>query len=162
MLRVNGKKINETQQLPQILAQTKAGKVVKLKVWRNKKEITKTITLGRLETSEDFKAETPNIPKVEVINALKIEVRQTTKEDIIQRQLPPNVSGLIITKIEPDSPINYLRVGDLIVEAQKRNIKSPIELNNLVNAALKTSSKTILIAVINDQNQKRYIGVKLK
>ena len=53
------------QELPLIVAQTKVGKVVKLKVWRNKKEITKTITLGRLETSEDFKAETPNIPKVE-------------------------------------------------------------------------------------------------
>ena len=57
------------QELPLIVAQTKVGKVVKLKVWRNKKEITKTITLGRLETSEDFKAETPNIPKVEIINA---------------------------------------------------------------------------------------------
>ena len=66
------------------------------------------------------------------------------------------------TKIDTESPINYLKVGDLIVEAQKRNIKSATELNTLVNAALKTSSKTILIAVINDQNQKRYIGVKLK
>ena len=69
---------------------------------------------------------------------------------------------MVITKIDTESPINYLKVGDLIVEAQKRNIKSETELNNLVNAALKTSSKTILIAVINDQNQKRYIGVKLK
>ena len=68
----------------------------------------------------------------------------------------------MITKIDTESPINYLKVGDLIVEAQKRNIKSATELNNLVKAALKTSSKTILIAVINDQNQKRYIGVKLK
>ena len=68
----------------------------------------------------------------------------------------------MITKIDTESPINYLKVGDLIVEAQKRNIKSVTELNNLVSAALKTSSKTILIAVINDQNQKRYIGVKLK
>ena len=69
---------------------------------------------------------------------------------------------MVITKIDTESPINYLKVGDLIVEAQKRNIKNATELNNLVNAALKTSSKTILIAVINDQNQKRYIGVKLK
>ena len=68
----------------------------------------------------------------------------------------------MISKIETNSPVNYLKVGDLIVEAQKRNIKSAKELNNLVNAALRTSSKTILIAVINDQNQKRYIGVKLK
>ena len=29
------------QELPLIVAQTKVGKVVKLKVWRNKKEITK-------------------------------------------------------------------------------------------------------------------------
>ena len=77
-------------------------------------------------------------------------------------QIPLNTTGVVITKIDTESPINYLKVGDLIVEAQKRNIKSPIELNNSVNAALKTSSKTILIAVINDQNQKRYIGVKLK
>ena len=161
ILEFDGKKINEMQELPLIVAQTKVGKVVKLKVWRNKKEITKTITLGRLETSEDFKAETPNIPKVEVINALKIEVRPTTKEDIAQRQLPPNISGLIITKIEPDSPINYLKVNDIIVEAGKRRIKSANQLNNLVNTALKSQNKTILIAIFNNQNQKRYIGVKL-
>jgi len=89
ILEFDGKKINEMQELPLIVAQTKVGKVVKLKVWRNKKEITKTITLGRLETSEDFKAETPNIPKVEVISALKIEVRPITKDDIMQRQLQP-------------------------------------------------------------------------
>ena len=98
---------------------------------------------------------------LQVINALKIEVRPTTKEDIIQRQLPPNVSGLMITKIEPDSPINYLKVNDIIVEAGKRRIKSANQLNNLVNTALKSQNKTILIAIFNNQNQKRYIGVKL-
>ena len=44
---------------------------------------------------------------------------------------------------------------------RRKRVKMVVN-NNLVNAALKTSSKTILIAVINDQNQKRYIGVKLK
>ena len=161
ILEFDGKKIDEMQELPLIVAQTKVGKVVKLKVWRNKKEIIRTITLGRLETSEDFKAETPNIPKVEVINALKIEVRPTTKEDIMQRQLPPNISGLVITKIEPDSPINYLKINDIIVEAGKRKVKSANQLNNLVNTALKSQNKTILIAIFNNQNQKRYIGVKL-
>ncbi len=68
---------------------------------------------------------------------------------------------LIITKIEPDSPINYLKVNDIIVEAGKRRIKSASQLNNLVNTALKSQNKTILIAIFNNQNQKRYIGVKL-
>ena len=161
ILEFDGKKINEMQELPLIVAQTKVGKVVKLKVWRNKKEITKTITLGRLETSEDFRAESPKVPQVETISALKIEVRPTTKEDIIQRQLPQNVSGLVITKIEADSPINYLKVNDIIVEAGKRKVRSASQLNNLVNTALKSQNKTILIAIFNNQNQKRYIGVKL-
>ena len=88
------------------------------------KEIVKTITLGRLETSEDFRAESPKVPQVETISALKIEVRPTTKEDIIQRQLPQNVSGLVITKIEADSPINYLKVNDIIVEEIVLNKKT--------------------------------------
>ena len=56
ILEFDGKKINEMQELPLIVAQTKVGKVVNVKIWRNKKEINKKITLGRLETSEDFKA----------------------------------------------------------------------------------------------------------
>ena len=43
------------KQLPIIVAQTEVGKNVEVKIWRNKKEIFKDITLGRLETSEDFK-----------------------------------------------------------------------------------------------------------
>ena len=162
ILEFDGKKINEMQELPLIVAQTKVGKVVNVKIWRNKKEITKKITLGRLETSEDFKAEKPTKLKATFIDGLKIEVRKITRDDLVEKKIPLNTTGVVITKIDTESPINYLKVGDLIVEAQKRNIKSATELNNLVNAALKTSSKTILIAVINDQNQKRYIGVKLK
>ena len=43
------------KELPAIVAKTKVGTTVKVKVWRNKKEITKKVLLGRLETSDDFK-----------------------------------------------------------------------------------------------------------
>ena len=56
ILEFNGETIKEMKELPIIVARTEVGKKVKVKIWRNKKEITKTITLGRLETSEDFKA----------------------------------------------------------------------------------------------------------
>ncbi len=52
-------------------------------------------------------------------------------------------------------------MNDVIVEAQKRNINTPGDLNNVVNAALRSADKTILIVIYNNQNQKRYIGVKL-
>ena len=55
ILEFNGTEIKEMKELPKIVAQTKVGKIVEVKVWRNKKEIIKKIKLGRLETSEDFK-----------------------------------------------------------------------------------------------------------
>ena len=39
------------KELPKIVAETDVGKKVIVKVWRNKREITKEIILGRLETS---------------------------------------------------------------------------------------------------------------
>ena len=162
ILEFDGKTINEMKELPMIVAQTDVGKTVNVKIWRNKKEITKKITLGRLETSEDFKAE-GKAKKIKntIIEGLKIEVRVLTSQDLQDRNLPQNTTGVVITKIESDSPINYLNVNNIIVEAQKKKIKTPGELNNIVKAAIKSNEKTILIAIYNNQNQRRYIGVKL-
>ena len=62
ILEFNGEKIKEMKELPIIVARTEVGKKVKVKIWRNKKEIIKTITLGRLETSEDFKVSEKETP----------------------------------------------------------------------------------------------------
>ena len=163
ILEFDGKKINEMKELPKIVAETEVGKTVIVKVWRNKREITKKITLGRLETSEDFKPEfeKKEKPKQTKIEGLKIEVRSISDKDISTRQLPKNTSGVVITKIENDSPVNYLNINDIIIEAQKRNINTPGDLKNVVNFALRSSEKTIMIVIYNNQNQKRYIGVKL-
>jgi len=165
ILEFNGTKINEMKELPKIVAQTEVGKTVNVKVWRNKKEITKKIKLGRLETSEDFKEEkkevSPETPEILEIKSLKIIARLLNKKDIEQRKLPNQTTGLVITNIGKNSPVNYLNVGDIIVEAQKKKIKSVKDLEDIVNKALKSNQKTILIVIYNNQNQRRYIGVKL-
>ena len=166
ILEFNGTKIKEMKELPKIVAQTEVGKTVDVKVWRNKKEITKKIKLGRLETSSDFKKEEPKetkpeIPAISEIKSLKIIARLLNKKDIAQRKLPNQTTGLVITNIGKNSPVNYLNVGDIIVEAQKKKIKSIKDLENTVDKALKSNQKTILIVIYNNQNQRRYIGVKL-
>ncbi len=163
ILEFDGKKINEMSELPRIVAETEVGKKVKLKVWRNKREITKEIILGRLETSEDFKSQglVTEKPKEDRIDGLKIKVRLITKDDIKERNLPKNTTGLVITEVEKDSPINYLQVNNIIVEAQKKKINTIGDLDNIVKLALKGTDKSLLIAIYNNNNQRRYIGVKL-
>jgi len=166
ILEFDGTQIKEMKELPIIVAQTEVGKTVEVKVWRNKKVITKKIKLGRLETSSDFKEKETKNTETEItefleIKSLKIIARLLTKKDIAKRKLPNQTTGLVITSIDKNSPINYLNEGDIIVEAQKKKIKSKKDLEDIINEALKANQKTILLVIFNNQNQKRYIGVKL-
>ena len=122
ILEFDGKLINEMKELPKIVAETEVGKKVKVKVWRNQKELTKEIILGRLETSEEFASQgvKPKSPKVATIEGLKIKVRLLNKNDIKERNLPLNSTGVVITDIATDSPINYLNINNIIIEAQKQ------------------------------------------
>ena len=162
IIEFDGKNINEMKELPLIVAQTEVGKTVELKIWRNKTELIKKITLGRLETSEDFKTKKVEKIKTEEIEELKITVRNLTKQDIESRDLPKETTGVVITGIQNDSPVNFLRINNIIAEAQKTKIKTIGDLKNIVKSAMRSSEKTILIVIYNNQNQKRYIGVKIK
>ena len=163
ILEFNGERIQEMKELPIIVARTEVGKKVKVKIWRNKKEITKTITLGRLETSEDFKVAEKNTPlKEQKIESLKITVRELSKEDIKTRNLPNQTSGLVITQIDNNSPLaNSIEVNSIILEAQKKKIRNPEDLSQEVKKVLESNQKTILLVIYNSQNQRRYIGIKL-
>ena len=163
ILEFNGILIKEMKELPRIVAQTEVGKTVEVKVWRNKKELTKKIKLGRLETSEDFKVEKKEEAdsNISEIKNLKISVRVLSTKDVKDRKLPDNTSGLLITNIQQDSPLNYLKVNNIIVEAQKKKIKSVKDFEKIINNVLQSNEKTMLIAIYNNQNQRRYIGVKL-
>ena len=163
ILEFNGVKINQMKELPAIVAKTKVGTKVKVKIWRNKKELTKNVLLGRLETSEDFKVTEKSSPVESTIENLKITVRKLNNEDISQRKLPNQIKGLVITKIENNSPLaNSIEVNSIIIEAQKKKIKTANDLDQIVNEVLKSNQKTILLVIYNSQNQRRYIGVKLK
>ena len=164
ILEFNGVLINEMKELPLIVAQTDVGKVVNVKIWRNNREVLKKIKLGRLETSEDFKAEKKEkkeIIKQTSIEGLKITVRQLTKKDVSLRKLPEGTTGVVITKIEKDSPSNSLNINDIIIEAQKNKIRTPGDLVIVVKKILKAKEKNILIVIYDNQNQRRYIGVNL-
>ncbi len=164
ILEFNGQRINQMKELPAIVARTQVGKNVEVKIWRDKKEIIKNVLLGRLETSEDFKVSEKQKPSdiTDQIEDLKITVRSLNKEDIKNRKLPNQTTGLVITDIQNNSPLaGSIEVNSIIVEAQKERIKSIDDLKQIIKQVLKSNQKTILFAIYNNQNQRRYIGIKL-
>ena len=163
ILNFDGKKIDTMRTLPKVVASTEVGKSVELKIWRNKRLISKRLILGRLESSEEFKEKkTKVVKKVEDIEKLKIAVRDITNEDISSRNLNKKTSGVVITEISNRSPLtNLLSVNDIIIEVQKSPVKSSSDLKRLVDNFFQKGEKTLLLTVINKNNQRRYLGVKI-
>ena len=167
ILKFDGKKIDTMRTLPKLVSRTEVGKSVELEIWRNKKILIKKLKLGRLESSEDFKAETKTSkPKPKTkdteIESLKISVRDITADDIKARDLNKNLKGAVITYVSNNSPVaGYLQVGDIILEVQKNKISNAKQLNNLIKDLYKKDKKKILLVIINKNNQRRYLGVKI-
>ena len=163
ILEFDNKKIDTMRTLPRVVASTEVGKSVVLKIWRNKRLITKRLILGRLESSEEFKEKkTKVVKKIEDIEALKIAVRDINEQDISSRNLDKKISGVVITEISNRSPlINLLDINDIIIEVQKTPVKDTKDLERLVNNIFRKGEKTLLLTVINKNNKRRYLGVKI-
>ena len=163
ILEFDGKKIDIMRTLPKVVANTKVGKSVQLKIWRNKKLITKRLTLGRLEASEEFKEKKTKTKKSEEteIESLKITVRNLNEEDIASRNLK-NIKGILITEISNKSPLKgLLNINDIIIEARRTQISKPSDLIDIVEKMKKKGDKNLLLSIIDNNNRRRYLGVKI-
>ena len=165
ILEFEGKRVSTMRTLPKLVAQTKVGKRVKLKIWRSQKLITKKVLLGRLESSKEYKAENKtesDISKYIKVENLKIAIRDLNRDDISERKLPKNTTGVVVTEISEGSPLMFVSVNDVIVELQKKKVINSIQFSNLVKEIISKGSTTLYLAIFNANNQRSYITVKLK
>ena len=163
ILKFDERKIDTMRTLPKVVANTEVGKSVKLEIWRDKKLIIKNLKLGRLESSEEFKEKKTKQKKKEEIEIknLKITVREINKEDISSRKLKIT-KGVVITEISKKSPLNgLLNINDIIIEAKRIKVKNPTDLNSIVDKMIKKGDKNLLLSIIDNNNRRRYLGVKL-
>ena len=168
ILKFDGRKVDTMKALPKLVSNTEVGKKVELEIWRNKKLITKKLILGRLESSDEYKAENKKTKKETKkketeIETLKITVRNSTEKDFQDRKLDKKIKGVVITGISSKSVVaGMLREGDIIIEVQKNQVINSKQLNQLIENISKKGEQTLLLTIINRSNQRRYLGVKIK
>ncbi len=164
ILEFDGKKIDTMRTLPKVVANTEVGKKIKLQIWRDKKLITKNLKLGRLESSEEFKEKKTKTKKTKEfeIENLKITVRDLKEEDISSRNLKIS-KGVVITEIMNKSPLkNLVKIGDIIIEVGRSPVTNSTDLKNIVDKIFKQGDKNMLLSIIDSNNRRRYLGVKIK
>ena len=160
----NGKKVKSMRDLPRLVGEAPVGKAASVKIWRNKKEILKTVILGRLENTAEFKQKIPKKTSEQQVKSLGIDVRDIEEDDRKMRNKLEKKTGVIIKKIDPNGAMALLpiRPGDAIISLQNNSVKNVKDFDKKLNKIIKSGKKTILLTIIDIQNTTRYIGVKIK
>jgi len=127
IIEFDGKKVKDRQHLQFMVAETPPKKKVTLKIIRDGKEKTLTVTLG--ERPADLAARSGRRPESEEFASTALEGVQLADLDTRARRqfdIPENVQGALVTEVDPGSPAfgAGLRPGHVIVEINRKPVEN--------------------------------------
>ena len=130
IIEYNGKKIEEMNELPRLVANTPVGKSVPIKIWRNGKIRQLTVKVGELE-EKVAKGERRYAPQ-----DLGLKVEELTPY-LAQRLGVKRTHGVIITYVVPGSPAHEagLSRGDIILKINRHPIEDLNDYQEVINSA---------------------------
>lgn len=153
ILEVNGKTVNDSNQLRMDISMMEPGTDVKLTMLRNGSEKQMSLKLAEMPT-ETAKAESDNGD--ESTKALQgVQVTNLTPHTAERLGLPASATGVVVTDIDPASKIadSGLRKGDVIQEVNHQPVKNVSEFQSAVK---KAGNEPLLL--VNRQGQTLFIA----
>jgi serine protease Do len=166
----DGHDIKEMRDLPKIVADTPVGKSVEVKIVRDGKEITKTVTLARLEDGEKQAALTkkddqPAGDKGVVHKTLGIEVANLSDELRRRYNIQSKVKGgVVITGVEPNSAAAEKRLtpGTIILSVQQQPVNSAADLHARVEKLKKEGKRAAVFLLSNASGDTTFVAINLQ
>jgi serine protease Do len=152
IIQFNGKKVEDSTGLRNMVSGSGPGTKAEIKIVRDQKEQTMTVTLGEFQEKKTAK-------KIEYNNALKgITVQELTPSLRDRMGMPENANGVIIANISEDSPAQEaLQIHDIIMEVNRRPIAS---ISDYEQAVSKIGEKDSVLLLIYREGASIYITIK--
>src|SRR6266849_1454558 len=151
--RFNGHEVQSFPALRSLVAQAELNKKVDLEIVRDGKSMTVTTELKEQPVDyqnrlapQQAEPEQPPAPnnQGEAGGALaSIQVSDLTPEMMRRLDLPNNVRGVVVTKVEPDSGVAALQNGDVIEEINQQPVASVSDYQKII-ASLDPSQSQVL------------------
>lgn len=171
ILTFDGHEIQDSRDLTQRVGATSIGSTSRVEILRGGARRTLQLRLAERPSEQTLASANPQPDLTPQPNgsqqggvaqaALGLSVRPLTAEDRSRYQLGANQTGLVITAIDPssDAAEKGLRVGDVIVEADRAAVPNAEALNRIVGAA-RTGQRPVFLA-IETRAGRRYVALTL-
>ncbi|MCC6920024.1 MAG: DegQ family serine endoprotease [Alphaproteobacteria bacterium] len=180
ILSFDGREVKDSRSLPRVVAESEIGKAVPIEVWRDRRSMALTITLGRLEDFERSATDggstggespqTPDKPAEQQgsvhIDALGMTVAEMSDSLRERFKIGTDVQGVVITEIAQDSPAgaaaaeNRIRVGDVILEVAQQEVSTPQAVADKVGEAIKADGRVVLF-LLNRGGDLSFAAIRL-
>ncbi len=155
VVEYDGNKINDPYHFKNMVAETKPGKQVPVKIIREGNLMTVNVTIGELPV------ETQALPNVEIDNALRgVSVQDLTDEYRQKMGISEKEKGVIVSNIDEDSPaLGILSKGDIILEINRKPVTNAKEYSKAISGI---ESNQNILALIVRGGVRQYITVPAK
>ncbi len=161
ILEVNDKKTRNVESLRNIVAQSKVGSKIKLKILRDSN--TLIVNIDVTEFPQDMAQAAPDEPSDDLLTKEKaltgLSVMELTRDIAKQLGLSNNEKGVVIVKVDHGSSAedSGLKKGDVIQEINKKKIKDLNDFNKIL-PGIKEGDTVLMF--INRGGNKFYITLK--
>ncbi len=153
ILELNGKDVGKVTEFRNKIALTIPGTKVELTIQRDGKEQTVDVKIGKMETDDQGRPAAPGkLPK------LGLSLQELTPE-LAEKLGYEDEQGVLVSNVEAGSNAAEagIKRGDLIVEANRKAIRSPEQLKEMIKEG---KGKHLLLLVRKGDNA-RYLTLKL-
>ncbi len=159
ILEFNGKEIKSVGSLRNMVAQSKVGSQVKLKILRNGKEYELLVSIAELPKEAAGAPSEPSSQEMQKNAFTDITVMDLTKEIARQIGLQAGEKGAVVVRVEPGSAADDagLKKGDVIQEIDRKRVTGVGDFNKIISS-IGPSDTTLLF--VNRAGKRFYITIK--
>ena len=166
ILDFNGSEVTEMRKLPRLVAETKVNSRSNLTIWRNEKKKSLEVVIAEMKEEENKAKKSRDTTEPEMLQSdyfkqLGITLSSITQDIRMRQNIPEDVSGLLVTKVEQntDAEIKGIRPGDIIQEINQVSVNNINAFRKVMNS-LKGSKKGVLL-LVNRQGNINFVALKL-
>jgi serine protease Do len=158
ILEYQGERVDDPAALQRMVTRTAVGTTATVKVLRDGHEKELTLKVG--EQPDTIKMAKADTSADESVALAGIEVQAIDKKTARELGLSDKAKGVVVTNIDPDSPVNDsgLRQGDVIQEINRQEIKSVKDFEKIASVLKKDQSALLLI---NRRGASLFLTVKV-
>ena len=159
IVEFNGKPVNRSEDLPQIVAATAPGTTVPVKVLREGKEHTFNVRVAELDlTAETTRQADATEPGGDTGAGFGITLNNVTPEMARQFELPATTRGAVVTEVDPDSPAaRVLQPGDVILQVNRKPVTNAGEASSALRAV--PSGRAVGMLIMR-RGQEQFVTVR--